>query len=72
MKNLKDVTRDEVKISEIVKSFPSAEEVFLINSNWSYISNMLKRKFGFNNPTITANEYNIEINEILNEIQSGK
>jgi broad specificity polyphosphatase/5'/3'-nucleotidase SurE len=33
---------------------------------------MLKRKFGFNNPTITANEYNLEINEQLNEIQSGK
>lgn len=33
---------------------------------------MLKRKFGFNNPAITANEYNLEINEQLNEIQSGK
>jgi len=72
MINLKDVIRDEVKIIEIVKSFPFAEEVFLIDSNWSYISNMLKRKFGFNNPAITAKEYNLEINELLNEIHSGK
>jgi hypothetical protein len=36
MKNLKDITRDEVKISEIVKSFTSPEEVFLINNNWPY------------------------------------
>ena len=72
MNNLKDMTRNEIKISEIVKSFPSAEEIFLINSNWSYISNMLKRKFGFNNPAISANEYDIEINELPNEIQSGK
>jgi hypothetical protein len=28
MKNLKDITRDEFKISEIVKSFTSPEEVF--------------------------------------------
>jgi hypothetical protein len=72
MKNLKDITRDEVKISEIVKSFTSPEEVFLINSNWSYILNRLKSVFGVNNPAISANDYNIQINEHLNEIQSGK
>ena len=33
MKNLKDIIRDDTKISEIVKSFTSPEEVFLINSN---------------------------------------
>jgi hypothetical protein len=65
MKNLKDITRDEVKISEIVKSFTSPEEVFLINSNWSYILNILKRQFGFNNPGISASEYNSEIEEAL-------
>jgi hypothetical protein len=72
MKNLKDITRDEVKISEIVKSFTSPEEVFLINSNWPIISNRLKSVFGVNNPAISANDYNIQINEQLNEIQSGK
>jgi hypothetical protein len=72
MKNLKDITRDEVKISEIVKSFSSPEEVFIINSNWSYILNRLKSVFGVNNPAISANDYNIQINEQLNEIQSGK
>jgi len=72
MKNLKDLTRDEIEISEIVKSFPVAGEVFLINSNWSYISNILKRRFGFKIPSISANEYNVEINEILEAIQTGK
>jgi hypothetical protein len=72
MKNLKDITRDEVKISEIVKSFTSPEEVFLINSNWSYILNILKRQFGFNNPGISASEYNSEIEEALESIQTGK
>jgi hypothetical protein len=72
MKKLKDITRDEVKISEIVKSFTSPEEVFLINNNWSYILNRLKSVFGVNNPAISANDYNIQINEQLNEIQSGK
>jgi hypothetical protein len=72
MKNLKDITRDEIKISEIVKSFPIAEEVFLINCNWPYILNILKRKFGFNNPGISANEYNLEINEALETVQTGK
>jgi hypothetical protein len=46
MNNLKDVIRDDIKISKIVKSFPSAEEVFLINSNWPNISNRLKSVFG--------------------------
>ena len=69
---MKDITRDEIKMSEIVKSFPSAEEVFLINSNWSYISNMLKRQFGFNNPGISASEYNSEIEEALDSVQTGK
>ena len=72
MKNLKDITRDEVKISAIVKSFSSPEEVFLINNNWPIISNRLKSVFGVNNPAISANDYNIQINEQLNEIQSGK
>jgi hypothetical protein len=72
MKNLKDITRDEIKISEIVKSFPSPEEVFLINSNWPYILNILKRQFGFNNPGISASEYKSEIDEALDSVQTGK
>ena len=49
MKNLKDITRDDSKISSIVNSFSSPEEVFLINSNWSNISNLLTRQFGKDN-----------------------
>jgi hypothetical protein len=69
---LKDITRDEVKISEIVKSFSSPEEVFLINSNWPYILNILKRQFGFNNPGISTSEYKSEIDEALDSVQTGK
>jgi hypothetical protein len=72
MKNLKDITRDEVQISAIVKSFPSPEEVFLINSNWSSILNILKRQFGQYNKEITASEYKSAIDEALESIQSGK
>jgi hypothetical protein len=72
MKNLKDITRDEVQISTIVKSFPSPEEVFLINSNWSSILNILKRQFGLYNKEITASEYKSAIDEALESIQSGK
>ena len=72
MKNLKDITRDEVKISEIVKSFSSPEEVFLINNNWSIISNLLKRQFGFDNKEISVNEYKTEIEEALDTVQTGK
>jgi hypothetical protein len=72
MKNLKDITRDEVQISTIVKSFPSPEEVFLINSNWPSILNILKRQFGLYNKEITASEYKSAIDEALESIQSGK
>ena len=72
MKNLKDITRDEVKISAIVKSFSSPEEVFLINSNWPYILNILKRQFGIDNDGISPVEYKSEIDEALESVQTGK
>jgi len=72
MKNLKDITRDDTKISAIVNSFSSPEEVFLINSNWSIISNLLKRQFGVNNKEISVNEYKTEIEEALDTVQTGK
>ena len=72
MKNLKDITRDEVKISEIVKSFSLPEEVFLINNNWPIISNRLKSVFGVNNPAISTSEYKSEIEKTLDTVQTGK
>ena len=72
MKNLKDITRDEVKISAIVKSFSLPEEVFLINSNWPIISNRLKSVFGFDNPAISTSEYKSEIEKTLDTVQTGK
>lgn len=72
MKNLKDITRDEVKISEIVKSFSLPEEVFLINNNWPIISTRLKSVFGVNNPAISTSEYKSEIEKTLDTVQTGK
>ncbi len=51
MTNLRNSLRDEVKISEIVKSF-SPEEFFIINTNWKAIQDQLKIKFGINNPIV--------------------
>ena len=68
MDSLKEVTRDEVKISDIVKSFPKPEDVFIINNNWPTISNQLKIKFGVNNPNITVGEYSAEITDIMDTL----
>ena len=71
MKNLKDITRDDSKISSIVNSFSSPEEVFLINSNWSNISNLLTRQFGKDNKNVSVNEYKTEIMKALETVQNG-
>ena len=44
MTNLRNVLRDEVKISEIAKSFSKPEDVFIINANWDAIQEQLKVK----------------------------
>ena len=69
MTNLRNSLRDEVKISEIVKSFV-AEEVFIINTNWSAIQEQLKVKFGINNPIKTVNDYVTEIRDIIDTLQN--
>ena len=69
MTNLRNSLRDEVKISEIVKSF-GAEEVFIINTNWSAIQEQLKVKFGINNPIKTVNDYVIEIRDVIDKLQN--
>ena len=56
MSNLRKSLRDEVKITEIVKSF-QPEEVFIINTNWQAIQEQLKIKFGINNPNISVKDY---------------
>ena len=64
MSNLRNSLRDEVKISEIVKSF-SPEEVFMINTNWKEIQEQLRVKFGINNPNKTSKDYHEEIINII-------
>jgi hypothetical protein len=68
MSNLRNSLRDEVKISEIVKSF-SPEEVFMINTNWKEIQEQLRVKFGINNPNKTVKDYHEEIISIIYHIQ---
>ena len=69
MTNLRKSLRDEVKISEIVKSF-DAQEVFIINSNWNTIQEQLEIKFGINNPIKTVNDYVTEIRDIIDKLQN--
>jgi len=65
MENLKQITRDEIKIADIAKSFPKPEDIFILNNNWDAIFNQLKIKFGINNPNISVNEYRTEIKDIM-------
>jgi hypothetical protein len=69
MSNLRNSLRDEVKITEIVKTF-DAEEVFIINTNWPTIQEQLKIKFGINNPIKTVNDYVSEIRVIIDTLQN--
>jgi hypothetical protein len=70
MQNVKEITRDETKISDIAKSFTKPEEVFIINNNWPTILNQLKIKFGPNNPNITVGEYVAEIKDITDTLSN--
>jgi len=69
MSNLRNSLRDEVKITEIVKTF-DAQEVFIINTNWATIQEQLKIKFGINNPIKTVNDYVTEIRVIIDTLQN--
>jgi hypothetical protein len=69
MSNLRNSLRDEVKISEITKTF-DAQEVFIINTNWTAIQEQLKIKFGINNPIKTVNDYVTEIRVIIDTLQN--
>jgi hypothetical protein len=68
MENLKEINRDEVKISDIVKSFSKPEDIFIIHNNWPIILNQLKIKFGVNNPNIPVPEYVAEIKDITDTL----
>ena len=68
MQNLKQITRDETKISDIAKSFPKPEDVFTINNNWDTILNQLKIKFGVNNPNISVIQYSTEIKDVIDSL----
>ena len=69
MSNLRNSLRDEVKITEIVKSFVP-EEVFIINTNWKAIQEQLKIKFGINNPNISVKDYHDEIKDVVETLQT--
>ena len=69
MTNLRNVVRDEVRISDIVKSFNGKpEEVYIINNNWKEIEEQLKKKFGPNNPKTPFTEYVKEIEDVIDNL----
>jgi hypothetical protein len=69
MTNLRNVVRDEVKISDIVKSFNGKpEEVYIINNNWKEIEEQIKKKFGTNNPRTPFAEYVKEIEDVIENL----
>jgi len=69
MTNLRNVVRDEVKISDIVKSFNGKpEEVYIINNNWKEIEEQIKKKFGPNNPRTPFAEYVKEIEDVIENL----
>ena len=69
MTNLRNVVRDEVRISDIVKSFNGKpEEVYIINNNWKEIEEQLKKKFGPNNPRTPFAEYTKEIEDVIDNL----
>jgi hypothetical protein len=69
MTNLRNVVRDEVRISDIVKAFNGREEeVYIINNNWKEIEEQLKKKFGINNPRTPYPEYVKEIEDVIENL----
>ena len=68
MENLKQITRDEIKISDIAKSFPKPEDIFILNNNWDTIFNQLKIRFGIDNPNISVKEHSAEIKDIMESL----
>jgi hypothetical protein len=68
MENLKQITGNETKISDIAKSFPKPEDVFIINNNWDTIQIQLKIIFDVNNPNIPVIEYSTEMKDIMDTL----
>ena len=69
MTNLRNVIRDEVRISDIVKAFNGKpEEVYIINNNWKEIEEQIKKKFGPNNPKTPFAEYVKEIEDVIENL----
>ena len=71
MKNLKQVLRDDVKISEIVRSFPQPEDVYEINKYFKQVSKRLLNIFGFDNKNVKFNDYVDEIKKTIEILQSA-
>ena len=65
-KNLKQVLRNDVKISEIIRNFPKPEDVYEINKYFKVIKERLINMFGTNNENVSISEY---VNEIIKTIE---
>jgi hypothetical protein len=69
MKNLKEVISDDIKISEIVKSYGN-DEVFDINKYWAKIKDTILKVFGPNNKQATTKTYIEFITVIIETIDT--
>ena len=56
LKKLKEVISDDVKISEIVKSF-DADDVFNINKHFPKINEPIIKRYGINNMQVSVKDY---------------
>ena len=65
--NLKKLVRKNDLIENVVKSF-DAEQIFLINKNFSGIKEYFLENFGFNNTNLTTQDFVDEITNILQRI----
>jgi hypothetical protein len=64
--NLKELVRNEIIIGEIVRHYSTAPEaVFLINSNWKKMLPILLQMTGYNNKTMTPDQFANTIDYVI-------
>jgi hypothetical protein len=64
--NLKELVRNEIIIGEIVRHYSTnPEAVFLLNSNWKKMLPILLQMTGYNNKTMTADQFANTIDYVI-------
>jgi len=68
-KNFKDITTN-MSIIELVLNKLSSEEKFLVNKYWGNIRRRLLNAYGYNNKSVTDDDYYETINKLLSETEN--